>query len=107
MNLPHQLRCDRLIGGKLHDPAVCLHRGARLPLRTCMQFLGRNVGPDRLIQLSLGELCTLNPAGSSHLTLELQLLERFDPALLKWQRGQCPHSRLGLDQSLHDGICVI
>ena len=107
VNLSHQIRGDGPVGGKLADPAVCPHRGVCLPLRTRTQLLGRNIGPNRLLKLSLGELRAFNSAGSSNLAFELQLLERLDPTLLVGKRGERTNSRLGFNQSFHDGVCVI
>jgi len=107
MNLSYQIGCDRPVYGKLPNPAVGPHCGVRLTLRPRAQLLGRNIGPDCLIQFSLGELRALDPAGSSDLAFELQLLESLDPALLIGEGRERPHGRFGFNKGGHDGACVI
>lgn len=104
MNLSHKIgRCGP-VGRKLTNPSVGLHRGAGLPLRARMQFLWRHIGPDCLIQLSLGELRALYSARTCHLALELQLLERLDPALLVREGRERSHCGLGFNKGRHYGV---
>ena len=103
----HQVGRDWPVDRNRLDPAISLHRGTRLPLRSGTQFLGRYIGPNRLIELSLGELRALDSAGPGDLALQLQFLQRLNPAFLIRQRGEGLHRRLGLDKSRHDSGCVV
>src|ERR1035438_7161516 len=107
MNLAHEIGGDWPVSWKLPNPAVGPHRGVRLPLRPRTQLLRRNIRPDCFIQFSFGELSSLNPAGSSNLAFELQLLERLNPALLIREGSERPHGRLGFNKGGHYCACVI
>src|ERR1035438_1391175 len=107
VNLPDEIDGNGPVGGKFPDPAVSHHGRARLPLRSRPQRLRRNIGPDRLIQLTLSEFRALDPAGSCDLALQLKFLERLDPALLIGQGRQRWNRRFGFYESSHNRACIV
>ncbi len=80
MDFLNQILIERTIWGNFRDPAIGLDSSMRLSLRTCTKLFRGFL--QRCVKFPVREFCSFDPRRTCHLSLQLNLLESFNPTTL-------------------------